>query len=489
MPTRADATVSESDAGPPPSNPGVRSRHGRRSEASREQQLAVTAVVVIGALVSLAFDAAPTGHGWIDAVERAALVVVCGLAGSRARRWSLVVGATVATIGSLGGVLLLSLGALALAVLLIARDLRDRVWGAATGVLVGAAALGLSVGAFTGASALVAAAAVLPILWSGYRSSRSPTRRRARFLALGVVVVGGIGAITALVLAVRALSPLAEGVELTDDAVSAARDGRTEQSSVAFTSAAESLGDVADELEAWWALPARVVPGVAQNVEAVRTVSRAGQQLTASAGTLTRQVDYDRLRRPDGGIDLEVLREFEQPVTDAAAILASARRQVQDISSPWVLPVLAEQVREFDRRVADVSDEATTAAVAVRDAPPLLGELGTRRYLVLLGTSSSRRGHSFWRRRCASWVATWGTGPSWKPPAAPSTWCASGDPSSCPARRATRCSPPRASTPSTFSTRCRPGTPRTGGRRSTSDSTPVSRPGSTPRRQDVPSTA
>lgn len=366
-------------------------RARRRSQASREQKVGVALAVALGALAATAFDAAPTGHGWIDAVERAALVGVTGLAGARARRWSLVVGATIVTVASLGGALLLSVIALSLVVLQVARDLRDRVWGAAIGVLVALATLSLSVGGFTGASSLVAAAAVVPILWSGYRSSHRSTRRIARWAGFGVLAFGAAGAIVAVVLAARTFGPITDGVERTDDGVTAVRDGRTEQASLAFADASTSLGSAADELGAWWALPSRFVPGVSQNLETVRVVARAGERLTSSAGDIARDVDYQRIRRPDGGIDLDVLAEFEQPVTDAAAVLADARREVRDLRSPWVVPVLAEQVREFDRRIADVADEAAVAAVAVRDAPRLLGRDGERRYLVLLGNPAEMR--------------------------------------------------------------------------------------------------
>ena len=65
----------------------------RRARADRGPKVVagVVAVMVVGALIGALWggSVAPTGNGWVDAFERAALVALGALAGSRARRWPL----------------------------------------------------------------------------------------------------------------------------------------------------------------------------------------------------------------------------------------------------------------------------------------------------------------------------------------------------------------------------------------------------------------
>ena len=79
---------------------------------------------------------APTGNAGVDAAERAALVALGALAGSRARRWPLFVVAVLASTLAEGVGLALGLGAVAASTVVLAVDRRNRAVGAAAGAAV-----------------------------------------------------------------------------------------------------------------------------------------------------------------------------------------------------------------------------------------------------------------------------------------------------------------------------------------------------------------
>ena len=173
-------------------------RH-RRRRATREQVIAVGLITAIAAMAAIvAVDASPTGSALMDAVYRAGLVCLTTLAASRARRWSLVIAAGLVTVGSGGWFWVAGVAALALSVLLAWQNRRDRVVGAATGALIGLCALHLQWPTTTFATSVLAAAAVVPLWISGYRTSSSRVRRRillAVGLAVLVTLAGAAGAV------------------------------------------------------------------------------------------------------------------------------------------------------------------------------------------------------------------------------------------------------------------------------------------------------
>jgi len=362
----------------------------RRSVATRQQKVAVGGIVAIGALLGALSSGAPTG-GPIDVVYRALFVGILSLAASRARRWSVIVASAIAACASLGFGLLVAGLALVMAVFLVGRDLRSRVYGAAIGALVGTALLRLEIDWFLGASALVGTGAAAVLLWSGYRVSGRRTRRAWRRAAIGVGVLGAVGVAMSLYQAVTFNSPLRAAVQSTVDGVGAVQDGDTVTGSAKFAEASKTFSDVADRSDALWLFPSRLVPIVSHNVDVVSTLSEAGATLTASAQRSAAEVDYDQIRREGGGVDLAMLDRFRDPVVQTAAELAGAEKLIDDLQSPWIVGLLADKVDEFNERVTDLREQTDLAATALQYGPALFGGEGERRYLVLLGNPSEAR--------------------------------------------------------------------------------------------------
>jgi hypothetical protein len=367
-------------------------RHRRaRSRITTPQRIALVATCALAAVAALFADAAPTGNRWIDAVQRAGIAILVVLAASRARRWALVVSSALVAIAALGPALLMGVVGLGIATYLVWADRRDRVHGAAVGALVATASFHLSVDAFLGAPTLVAVLACACLIGSGWRNSS----RRVRWLGSIVLVVAGVWVIgsTAAVGAAgwRARTTLQEGVDATQRAVQMVQEGSTTASAEVFSQGSDRFSKAAEDLRAWWVMPARAVPILGQNLGVVQEVAASGAELTAAAARNAAEVDYDRIQTPEGGVDLTLLATFQDPVRATATVLRDADNVVADLDSPWIVAPLAERLDEFGEKVADLRQQADIAALAVDTAPGMLGANGPRRYLLLLGNPAEAR--------------------------------------------------------------------------------------------------
>jgi hypothetical protein len=377
-------------------NPGEadgtrRPRH--RTRSTRSERIALTIEIAVAiALVVLLSDAAPTGHWIVDALYRAVFATATVLAGARARRWNLLVAAALVAVGSDGWMLVPAAVALVLGLLMAWRDRRDRVLGGAAGALVAWAALGLSWPASpTGATALLAAAAVVPLWVSGYRNARRPTRRGIRNGLIGAVAIGLLGVLAAAGFALTQRTTLIDAAESTVDAAASITSSSGEADTQVFEDNRAAFASVAHAATAWWMTPTRLVPVVSQHVRAVQVAATSGAELNSFAAELSKSVDYDRLQRDDGSIDLALLAEFAAPVTAANTTLARVESELGAIGSPWLLPPLADQLSEFTTEVQGAGSATAVADAAVRHLPGILGADGPRRYLLLLGNPAESR--------------------------------------------------------------------------------------------------
>ena len=366
-------------------------RRRRRSSSTPEQRISVAIITAFGCVAGAFSPGAPTGHTVVDVAYRIAFVGIMAIAGSRARRWSLITGSAIAAIGSIGFALFGAVIALTLSVFLVGRDQRNRVYGAAIGLLIALSLLRLEVGGFVGSSALVAAAGSGVVLFSGYRMMKRRTRQRIRWAAAAVAVLLVVGLAMALYQAVAFGSRLESAARETSTGVELLQSGKTQQAADRFGLASRQFAEVAAESGRPWFLPVWLVPTVAQNVNVVSVLSDSGASLTEAARRSSSTVEYQRLSKEGGGIDLSVLAEFASPVRNSAARLSEAANAVSGLRSPWVVGMLADKVDEFSNKVGDLRGQADLAALAVDRAPELLGSNGERRYLVLVGNPAEAR--------------------------------------------------------------------------------------------------
>ncbi|MBK9298578.1 MAG: DUF4012 domain-containing protein [Candidatus Microthrix sp.] len=187
------------------------------------------------------------------------------------------------------------------------------------------------------------------------------------------------------------MNPVESAVDNTRRGAAAARDGETAAATELLNEAAVAFGDTSDRLGAPWLAPARLVPGVAQNLEALRAGTTMGRDLNSSAAFAATSVDYQALRQEGGGVNLAQLKETEVPVGALASSLDAAVDGLADIESPWVVAPLRTRLDDVAVEVGDLASETELAQLALADVPPLLGADGPRRYLVMVGNPAEGR--------------------------------------------------------------------------------------------------
>jgi hypothetical protein len=379
--------------GPRPGGRGAGDTTGSgRSADGRVHLAGVAGVAALAAVAAvLLSDAAPTSWATADACWRGAFAAACALAGSRARRWTLVW-------ISVPGVLLASWSlrvaagvALLVAVGLLVTGRRNRVVGAAVAGAAAVALLDLRWPDPTGVTAVVAGVAALPVLISGVRRSRPRARRTVGLVGLALVALVGAGLVAAAALGATRRDDALAAIDSTRAAVRAVGDGSPEEARDGFDQAARRFDDLAADTTAWWMTPARAVPVLGSNVAVATAVASSGADLGRTAADLSTSVDQDALRRPGGGIDLGVLASLDGPTSRAADEIAAARTAVDEAGSPWVVGPVADRLDEFTAELESTGRSAELAREASRTAPRLLGAEGPRRYLLLLGNPAEAR--------------------------------------------------------------------------------------------------
>lgn len=347
--------------------------------------------VVAGSIGAITAAAEPTTATLVDMVYRAGFVVLTTLAASRARRWTLAVGAGLVTVGASGWWGVAGLGALGTTLALSWDRRRRRVIAAAAGAAIGVTALHLGWPTTTFGTAVLAAVATVPIWCSAYRTSGRLVRRRIRITAAVAAVVTVFGLVAVVAFGWTQRSNVESAIDQALDAADRIGASSTTASTAGFVEAHDRLVQVVAASDAPWMIPARLLPVVGSNLAAIRDSAAAGADLAAAASRLSSSVDYDRLHQPGGGIDLDVLRSFRDPLNETERRLAASEAALRENDSPFLFAPVADRMSSLARRVARAQRDATTARMGADVAPGLLGADGPRRYLLLLGNPSEAR--------------------------------------------------------------------------------------------------
>jgi hypothetical protein len=314
------------------------------------------------------------------------------LAASQANRASVLILATIATMMSRSWLLVPAGVALAAAFgAVFARRAHQRV-NAVIGALSIQVVLRWPAVGFHGSTALVAVVAVAPVLLSAWSGQR---RRSRRTIAIGTGVLLGVAVVFSLPLAIGgflARTPLNRGIAATHSALSAATHGDAASASVDLRIATADLGRAHGEAGSWWSLGASLVPGLAQQRQAVATATSAVRTLTAAAEKETAGLDISRLSVQHGQIDLAEVTALRGPLVALDSQVAVAQRALAHSPSEWLVGPIATRLSRLSNDLARAHRSADLGVQAVDDAPALLGGDGVRHYFVAFMTPAETRG-------------------------------------------------------------------------------------------------
>lgn len=370
----------------PTSAPRIPSSHQPRTRTG----LITDAIAGVAGLAAVFAPATFTGHAVIDAVERAVVVAVVTFVGAHARRWSWLVGGALVALPARGASAVVALAGLAVLVAGLWPKRRSRLTGAVGIGLVMNGAMWLPPDSLPwGLFGAVAASTVLVL--SGLQYVRSSRRRVVRIgvALLGVVVVlGGIALGATMALAYR---DVRDGGDAARRALEAARDGDADATGLALLDATESFDRAESTVTGPLSIPARIVPGLAQQLEAVTVTVQQGAAVTATADDIASTADYDELQY-DGQLNLTQVEELTGPTERARVALDEASVQLEDVLDGFLLPPLRSRLEDLAEEIDGAARDTDVAATFLEVTPDLFGADGERRYLIVFITPAELRG-------------------------------------------------------------------------------------------------
>lgn len=375
-------------------SPALHVRRRTAAPSRRARTVTFGAAVAAGAVAGGALSSAgPTGIAEIDVVWSAVLVAGAAFFSGTARRWTWFLPAGIAAVLSGDGVVVASAGlAIVVGLWSVVRDTRSRARGAVVGALGCVALLRADPIGFHGLTALLGAAALAPVVVSGYAHAGRRMRRRVR----RVVTIAGVGAglmvAGALIGLVSVQRDLARGAHAIDQGLSAARDADDDLAAERLGTAARHLTSADSTLSSWFVSPARALPVIGPNLSAAGSLAHRAGDVAEVSSLAAVEADVDALRFLDGRLDPQAVADLEEPLQQIVDALEATEESVGEVGSPWLVAPVAERMGQLERQVDDAMPDAELAATLVRIGPDMLGANGPRRYLVLFVTPVEARG-------------------------------------------------------------------------------------------------
>jgi UDP-N-acetylmuramyl pentapeptide phosphotransferase/UDP-N-acetylglucosamine-1-phosphate transferase len=214
-----------------------------------------------------------------------------------------------------------------------------------------------------------------------------PRARVAIQLVVGALLL--LGALNALA-AWQGYAQMRAGQRALDQALTAGRDGRTNDAAAAFERAAGAFGSA----DAWLGGPlgwtTRVVPVLAENFRAARELAAGGTEV-ADAGAQLADAAGERLRVRAGTVRVDEVRRITPDIEAAAALLGDVLDEIGDVREPMLLGPVRDRVDEARDELVAAAREADHAVAAAKVAPAIFGADRPRRYFLAVQNPAELR--------------------------------------------------------------------------------------------------
>lgn len=354
---------------------------------------AVAAIALLAGIGVLAAGPSPTGTTSIDGCLIIAFVALAVWASASAPWFTGVIAAGVA--GALAPSLALVLVAVAglIAGLTIGALRRSLPW---TRSLVAAVAIQvlarLGNVRFFGASAIIAISVTVALtLWGVVR--RPGGQRRMLWLTLGAAACAAVVAVIGLTVAATSARPhLERGNTSARSGISLLGAGDFAGARTAFDDALTQFDKVSHELDQPWGQLARVVPVAAQYRRTGALLADRAARVSAAISAALVQIDPEKLTVHNGRIDLAAIRAVEAPLQQLSNQLDTFEAAINEADSPWLVQPVRDRFTSLKQELDRQREKGDNALFAVRHAPAMLGEGGTRVYFIAFTTPSEARG-------------------------------------------------------------------------------------------------
>src|SRR5262249_22745534 len=127
-----------------------------------------------------------------------------------------------------------------------------------------------------------------------------------------------------------------------------------------------------------------LMPGLAPNLRAARTLADLGRDLAHAGERVTSTVDPSSLHVVGGRLPLGEVSRVAPALRDGAGTLTNALATLRSIDDPYLLPVVSDTLHKLERELARSTGEAQRAATAAELGPAVFGSQGIRTYLLVV---------------------------------------------------------------------------------------------------------
>jgi hypothetical protein len=206
-----------------------------------------------------------------------------------------------------------------------------------------------------------------------------------------VIVLAFVASLLAATAALRSLTVLRQAISELDAAVAAVHAGNKTSAVSALSSAQKDFSTASGRLDAWWADPAELVPGVRQHLLALRAAASVGDEVSASGLSLDPDLDLHAV-----GFGPSVLSRLSRLSTGLSAtntVLLHAEHQLAGAQSGWLISSVESRLTTALSTVRRAQHDVALGTDGVNAARALLGGDGPRRYFLAVETEAELRGN------------------------------------------------------------------------------------------------
>jgi len=223
--------------------------------------------------------------------------------------------------------------------------------------------------------------------------------RRRRRIGFAMMTVGGVLLLAILWVTVTALMARSQLNQMTQETHTlgsqlsagnwpAARATATDLASHAHQANQLTSGPV-------WALAA-ALPSGGEPLKTIRGITAGADAIGRGAlpqlVNAVQRLNPRTLRRPDGSIDLARITAVPPAIASASAVVAQTTKTMRQLPArTWLSPIDASYSDAL-RQVNDLNSALTSADLAVRILPTMLGQDGPQRYFVAFQNEAESRG-------------------------------------------------------------------------------------------------
>ena len=204
-----------------------------------------------------------------------------------------------------------------------------------------------------------------------------------------VILFAFFAAVLAGISALLAYSPLRKGLSAMNAAITAVRSSNSTRAVSDLKLAHGDFASAQAPLDAWWTKPAELIPGLGQQLIAVRAAASVGDQVSAAGIGLAPEMKLSHTSF--GSVLVRRLAVLHSALGHADSVLVSAHRQLAAVNSPWLLSPLSSRLDHAITTLSRAQHDERLAAAGLQIARALVGANGPSRIFLAVDTPAEIR--------------------------------------------------------------------------------------------------